>query len=151
MVTLDEVFSFIEKCLGDLEQPWVLTGSLAFFYQGIPVDPHDIDIQTTESGAYEIEKRLAEFIVCPVRFSESDTIRSHFGECRIHGVKVEIIGDIEKRDASGEWSSPVDLEHLLQFIKYKGLEIPVLPLAYEYQAYLKMGRREKAALLKQYL
>lgn len=59
---------------------WVVTGSLSFALQGIPVEPNDIDIQTVrcahrrlrltaETGAYEIERRFSEFVIRRVTFS----------------------------------------------------------------------------------
>jgi hypothetical protein len=37
----------------------VVTGSLSIALQGLPLTPHDIDIQTDKPGAYEIERRFA--------------------------------------------------------------------------------------------
>jgi len=46
--------------------------------QGVPIPVHDIDIQTDKDGAYEIERCFAEYVVEPVRYSESQqTARDH--------------------------------------------------------------------------
>src|SRR6266571_3524266 len=98
-------------CLNRTNINWVVTGSLGFALRGVPVSPNDIDIQTDEAGAYEIEHRFSEFVVKEVMFSAAEKICSHFGALMIDGVKVEIMGGIQKRLADGPWEEPVDLEH----------------------------------------
>jgi len=136
--------------LKDSNVNWVVTGSLGFGLQGVPVEPHDIDIQTDKEGAYEIERLFSEFVVKPVKFRESERIRSHFGTLMIDGIKVEIMGGIQKK-VNGEWEPPVDIDKYKRFVQIEGMEIPVLDLEYEYQAYLKLGRVEKAKMLKEFL
>ena len=126
---------------------WVVTGSLSFALQGVPVTPNDIDIQTDEAGAYEIEHSLSEFVTRQVAFSSVENIRSHFGALTIDGIKVEVMGDIQKRLEDGTWEEPVDLRHYKQFVAVEDIRIPVLSLEYEYQAYEKLGRLEKAQIV----
>ena len=135
--------------LKDTNVNWVVTGSLSFALQGIPVTPHDIDIQTDEAGAYEIERCFSEYVVRNVVFSSTDKIRSHFGALLIDGIEVELMGDIQKRLEDGSWEEPVDLERHKRIVEVKGMHIPVLSLEYEYQAYLKIGRLERAQMLKE--
>jgi hypothetical protein len=71
-----------------------MTGSVGFALQGVLIEPKDIDIQTDERGAYEIERRLSEFVTKRVTFFSPERIRSHFGELMIDEIKVEIMGDI---------------------------------------------------------
>jgi len=130
---------------------WAITGSLGFALQGVPVEVHDIDIQTDEAGAYEIERRFSEFIIRKVAFSSADKIRSHFGGLMIDGVKVEIMGDIQKRLADGTWEARVDLKCHQRMVSVEGMGVPVLSLAYEYQAYLKLGRIDRAEMLRKWL
>jgi len=61
------------------------------------------------------------------------------------------MGDIQKRSENGQWEQPVDLQKHKQFVDIEDMHIPVLSLEYEYQAYLKLGRVEKAKLLRQWL
>ena len=129
---------------------WVITGSLGLALQGVPVEPHDIDIQTDKEGAYEIERIFSEFVVKPVNFKESEKICSYFGVLMIDGVKVEVMGDIQKK-VNDEWEPPVDINRYKRFVQIEGMEIPALDLEYEYQAYLKLGRVEKAKMLKKFL
>ena len=130
---------------------WVVTGSLGMALQGIPISPNDIAIHTDEAGAYEIEHLFPEFVVREVKFAATEKIRSHFGALLINGIQVEIMGDIQKRLADGTWEEPVDLERYKRFVEVEGMQVPVLLLEYEYQAYIKLGRVEKAHMLKQVL
>jgi len=146
-----EVLRKIVTRLQDTPINWVVTGSLGMALQGVPVEVHDIDIQTDRSGVYEIERLLAEYVVEPVRYSESEWIRSHLGRLEIDGVKVEIMGDIQKHLDNQGWEEPVKVEHHRRWVEVNGMRIPVLSLAYEYQAYLKLGRVEKAEILRRWL
>ncbi len=130
---------------------WTLTGSLSFALQGIPIEPHDIDVQTDRAGAYEIERLFAEYLVKKVTFSSSDKMRSHLGALAINGITVEIMGDIQKRLEDGSWEEPVDPARHKRIVVVEDMQVPVLSLEYEYQAYLKMGRIERAQMIKQVL
>ncbi len=137
--------------LNDRNVNWVVTGSLGFALQGVPVESNDIDIQTDREGAYEIDRLFSEFVTKRVKFFSTERIRSHFGELIIDGIKVEIMGDIQKRLEDGSWENPVDLERHKRVIELEGIQVPVLSLEYEYQAYLKLGRIEKAEVLRKWL
>jgi len=141
----------IQSQLANTRVNWVLTGSLAFALQGLPVTVDDIDIQTDEAGAYEIERLFSDSASRRVRFSATDKIRSHFGALIIDGIEVEIMGDVQKRLADGSWEAPVDLDRYKRFILFEDGQVPVFSLAYEREAYLKMGRVETAAYLQRWL
>ena len=130
---------------------WAVTGSLGFALQGVPVEPNDIDIQTDKRGAYEIERYFSEFMTKRVTLSSTEKIRSYFGEFMINRIKVEIMGDIQKSLEDGSWENPVDLEHHKRVVQVEGMQVPVLSLEYEYQAYLKLGRVDKAEMLRNWL
>jgi len=91
-----QVLRKIHNGLAGSSAVWAVTGSLGMALQGMPVTVNDIDIQTDRSGAYEIERRFAPFVTRKVTFSEAETIRSHFGSLTIDGIRVEIMGDIQK-------------------------------------------------------
>ena len=121
-------FSKIYNHLYNSDINWVVTGSFAFAIQGIPVEVHDIDIQTDEKGAYQIEQGFSEFVTKNVIFSSGERIRSHFGALEIDGIKVEIMGDIQKMFDDGTWDNPVDLDHYKRFVNFNNMQIPVLSL-----------------------
>jgi hypothetical protein len=141
----------IAACLKDSPIDWVVTGSLGMALQGVPVEVHDIDIQTNKNGAYEIESLLMEYMVEPVRYVESERIRSYLGKLKIDGIQVEIMGDIQKRLKDQTWEEPVMLEPYRFWLVSDGMDVPVFSLAYEYQGYLTLGRTEKAQMLWEWL
>ena len=141
----------IHNRLRNTETLWAITGSFSVALQGMELEVDDIDLQTDASGAYEIEKVFAANIVRSVRFSRSDKIASHCGELNINGVKVEIMGALQKKFPDGTWESPVDVKRHRKFITFEGMTLPVLSLAYEEQAYRILGRTEKANQIKDWL
>lgn len=145
------VFQKVYHSINDQDINWVLTGSLSFAFQGVDTEIHDIDIQTDQIGAYEIERLFSEYVTRKVTLSSSDKIKSHFGTIKIDGIEVEIMGDIQKRQNDGTWEDPVDLNGYKRFMNYNDMKIPVLSLEYEYTAYLKLERYEKAEMLRKRL
>ncbi|MFC4438183.1 MULTISPECIES: nucleotidyltransferase domain-containing protein [Natrialbaceae] len=152
MPSINRRFRGVVKTLATAldDVPWALTGSTSFALQGVPLTPNDVDVQTTEDGAYEIERRFAAQVVEPVSFAESASIRSHFGALEQDGVRVEIMGDVRKRRDGGTWGSPIELAEHHEFVTVDGVRVPVLSLEYEADAYEKLGRTERAALLREH-
>ena len=141
----------ILSMLKDQPVEWVLTGSTGMALHGMPLPVHDIDLQTGREGAYAIQQRLAEYIVTPVRWVESELIRSHLGLFQIDGVPVELMGALQKCLADGTWEEPVRVALHRQWLEFDGLPLPVLSLEYEYIAYLKLARLDKAAQIRDWL
>ena len=137
--------------LSNTDVNWAVTGSLGFALQGVPVQPNDIDIQTDKVGAYAIESLFSDIVIRKVEFSATERIKSHFGALQIDGIQVEIMGDIQKRGADGVWEEIVDPARYRLMVESDGMLVPVLSLEYEYQAYLKFGRTERAKMLRRWL
>jgi hypothetical protein len=146
-----QALRLIETRLAPLDCLWVLTGSLAFAVQRLDFVPADIDLQTDRKGAFQIEAALSDFMIRPVRFQQSEKIRSHFGSAIVNGVQVEIMGDLQKRGPIGNWSEPPDLLQHRRWVDFDGIRLPVLSLTYEYSAYLMLGRTETASKIKAWL
>ena len=147
-------FEVLRKMHARLEQAdvnWVVTGSVGFALQGVPVSPGDLDIQTDEAGAYEIERLFSEFVLRKVAFSSTGRIRSHFGALLVDGITVEVMGDIQKKRDDGSWDDPVDLDRHKRVVEVEGISVPVLFLEYERHAYKRLGRTDKAAMLEKWL
>jgi hypothetical protein len=146
----------IYDALQDSGVTWVLTGSMGLALRGVPLTPGDIDIQTDEAGAYEIERRLAGFVTRPVAYGAAPHIRSHYGKLEIDGVQVEIMGDIQHHLDQDEWSPTADLRALIEHVAVtygtqEVMQVPVLPLDYEHRAYVELGRTAKAELIERRL
>lgn len=119
--------------------------------QGMDIEVHDIDIQTDQRGAYEIESLFSEHVVKAVYYKISERIRSHFGILEIEGVRVEIMGDVQKLLENQTWEEPINIEQYRHWISFQGMQVPVLSLEYEHQAYQGMRRFEKAEKIKNWL
>ena len=130
---------------------WAVTGSLGMALQGVELPVHDIDLQTGEQGAYAIERCFPEYVVKPVTYVASERIRSHLGALEIDGIKVEIMGAIEKRVDDGAWEAPIQVQRYRRWVDVQGIRVPVLALEYEIEAYQKMGRIERAEMLERWL
>ncbi|RME89131.1 MAG: hypothetical protein D6770_05350 [Anaerolineae bacterium] len=131
------------------EVPWALTGSAGMRLQGVDVPVHDLDLQSDARGVRELEARLSDFMRQGVREWVSERTRSLDGKAEIEGVSVELIGDICHRAVGGEWSAPPDVAALRVFVEWRSRRVPVMPLEHEAEAYERMGRLEKAALLRE--
>lgn len=146
-----QVLRKIVHTLQDEPIQWTITGSLGMALQGVPLDIHDIDLQTDKNGAYAIEGILRAYVVSPVTFCESERMRSYLGKLQIDDIQVEIIGDIQKRRDDQTWEDPVKFETYRKWHDFDGMQIPVMSLEYEYKAYSRMGRTERADLLRKWL
>jgi hypothetical protein len=144
------VLRVLYRRLSDADINWAVTGSLGFALQGVPSEPADIDIQTDKAGAYEIERLFPRSVVKPVAFSSAERIRSHYGAMVIDGVRVEIMGDVEKRGADGMWEAPVEIRQHARVVEIGGMRVPVLSLEHEYRAYLTLGRTDGAEILRRH-
>ncbi len=145
------VLRTIATRLTDQAINWVVTGSLGFALQGLPVQPHDIDLQTDAHGAYALERCFSTSSVRPVRVSQTERIQSHFGAFVLNGIQVEIMGNIQHRRSDGTWDVPIDLQAYKRYVMLENLYVPVLSLVYEEAAYRKLGRIAKANMLRTWL
>ncbi|MEF8798198.1 MAG: hypothetical protein V5A79_02120, partial [Candidatus Bipolaricaulota bacterium] len=148
----DEHLNVLKKLynkIHDRDINWVVTGSVSFCLQGVPLSPNDIDIQTDEDGAYKIEDLFRDRVIKEVKFSSTDKIRSHFGALMIHGIVVELMGGVQKY-YDGEWEDPIDIDLHKKTVAIAGMKVPVLELSYEAEAYRRFGRVEMANKLKTY-
>jgi hypothetical protein len=149
-----QYFAVIYKVVARLKHcdaAWAITGSLGMVLQGMDIPVHDIDIQTDQNGAYEIERELSEYVTMPVRYLPSERIHSHLGKLEIDGIRVEVMGAVQKRIDEQTWEEPVDVEQHRKWVEIDAIQIPVLSLEYEYDAYLKLGRTEKAEKIREWL
>ena len=76
---------------------------------------------------------------------------SHYGAFELEGIRVEVVGALQKRRADGTWEPPVDVTERRTFVDLGDVRVPVLSLAYEVAAYERLGRSKRAALLAEYV
>ena len=148
MIIQKEYIEILKTLYKELIKTWVLTGSLSFAIRGLDTSIGDIDIQTDKHGAYELQKIFKKYREINVEFKQTEKIRSYFGSIKMKNIKIEIMGDIEKK-IKNEWTTAPDLVLLKENIEFLGMKIPVLPIEYEVDAYFNMGRIDKANKLKE--
>lgn len=144
-----EVLRNLHSKLKGTTVSWAITGSVSFCLQGVDVSPDDVDIQTDEAGAYEMERLFRGSVIKEVEFSSTERIKSYFGALKVEGVLVEIMGAVQKF-YGGEWEEPVDINSHKKVVTVEEMEIPVMNLGYEAEAYRKLGRRDMAEKLRNY-
>jgi hypothetical protein len=129
---------------------WALTGSTSFALQSVPVEPDDVDVQTDGAGVRAIEESFSDAVAESIEYGDSDRMRSYLGALELEAVEVELVGELRKRDADGGWDKPVDVIDHREYIDWRDYEVPVLSLEYEATAYERLGREERAALLREH-
>lgn len=143
-----KTLSFLLKELEANKVNWVLIGSLNLFLQGVDVEFHDIDILTDKKGVSRINKIFRDYVIQPVIFSETEVFKSFRGIFKINDYLVDIVTDLQFRPSkNSKWFRSTGLSRI-EILKYKDLLLPVTSLKEEYQAYINMGRSEKAKTIK---
>lgn len=143
-----EVLSFLVERVSPAEYLWALTGSAGLRLQGVDTPVNDLDLQTDARMVFLLEKTLAEFMKIPVRLWESEHTLSYHGQAEINGLQVELLGNVRHRGAGGTWEPPLDIMSVLVWVEWRNLKIPALSLIHEALAYEKMGRIQKAELIR---
>jgi hypothetical protein len=133
------------------EVNWALTGSVAHRLQGADIEYHDVDVQTDPAGAYDVSTRLHRWVVEPVELRSSAKMRSHFGRLRFDDLQidVEVMGAVQRRTRDGSWTEPTNPSDHRVYASSGSVEVPVLSLTYEAEAYDAIGRPGRAQLLRQ--
>jgi hypothetical protein len=128
---------------------WAITGSACLALHGLDIAVNDIDVQTDAASWKTIQHSFAQHITRPVTYSRTATIESYFGELRIDGITVDIVGAPRQRLPDGGWTPPADPRKHRTLINVDGMKVPVLDLAWEEQSYRLLGRDEKADAIRQ--
>ena len=82
---------------------YVIGGSVSLFLQGIKIkEVTDVDIMTTKENAFRINEIFKAFETKPVEYDEGKTMRSYWGQLKIKGIKVDVMGEFYERSAE-EW------------------------------------------------
>ncbi len=142
------ILSFFVETVPPTENLWAVTGSAGLRLQGVDISVHDLDLQTDAMTIYLLEQKLSKFMKAPVHVWESEHSLSYHGQAEIDGLQVELLGDVRHRGTDGTWEPPLDIGSVLVWVEWHALMIPVLSVAHEALAYEKMGRLQKAELIR---
>jgi len=132
----------IARRLEEVGVRYKVVGGAAVALHGLPVSVKDLDLEMEAEDAYRFQALFADHTVEPVAWRQSESYRSHFGRFDFEGVRVEVMGDLHRREA-GDWvptatttETRVDLD---------GVAVRVSWLEEETLAYIRRGRLERAA------
>lgn len=127
---------------------WVLVGSTNLALQGVDVTAHDIDILTDKGGAFLVGKLLEDYEIRRVKYKKSEKFSSYFGQFKVRGVKVEVMGDLKIKHLDEMWyQKPL----IKKTIKIDEIEVPVNPLVEALKGYTASGRVEKVRKIEEAL
>jgi len=119
----------------------VVGGSSASLH-GVPIPVNDVDIETDAEGAYRGQALFSDHIAEPVLLREDRVYRSHFGCLEFSHCRVEIMGDLHRRDAQ-RWVPSAARTRTT--VNLEGVPICVSWLEEETLAYIRRGRLDRAA------
>jgi len=137
----------IEKALKLLEEKleginYALVGSVNLYLQGVAVVPRDIDILTTPRGIKKIDKILKNYQTKEIYFDKSEGRNSYRTFFEINGIEVEVLGNVNNT------ARPKNSLNKRKIVNYEGIKLSCAPLREELKTYEKMGRIDKARLIK---
>lgn len=126
---------------------------------GVNVKPDRVTIVTTAEGCDEICDLLAQFQTRPPETREAALqrradingkfypvqIRSRFGELKVHGMKVEVLGDVQIKVGDWDWGDPIDFEP--NYLNVVGHRMPTVPLQLKTELYLGLGWLDRIELM----
>jgi S-adenosylmethionine-dependent methyltransferase len=121
-----------------------VVGGTSAALQGISVPVKDIDIETNAEDAYRAQALFSDHVVEPISLRESSYYRSHFGWLEFGPCRVEIMGDLYRRDQGEERWIP-SAARTSTNVNLEGVPVCASWLEEETLAYIRRGRLKRAA------
>jgi hypothetical protein len=122
-------------------EKYAIRGTASLVLQGLAMGLDDIDVLCDAQTALNANVKLADYLVEPVAFKESDKFKSYYGKFLIDGVQVEIMGDWQIYNDKKGWSKiySADAESVTD-VDVDGVKIPVTKIGLELEVFARMGR-----------
>ncbi|HLD04114.1 MAG TPA: hypothetical protein VJG90_00185 [Candidatus Nanoarchaeia archaeon] len=117
---------------------WRLGGSANLHVQEVDILPKDLDLTTNAEGLETFRTLFRDQLV---KDYYKDSLPAHVLEFKIQSNEVEVIYHNDPL---------LDLLDSVQFIDWKGLHLPVLPLNQALLFYERTGRDERAELIRKH-
>ncbi len=137
----------VARQLNAYDIPYCVVGGVAMALHGVALQTLDIDIETTNDGAFFIEQLFQEHVTLPVAWREGTYYRSYLGRLNIDGVQVEIMGQIERKE-KGVWVSTATATTHTIIVQNVPVRVPWLEE--EVLANMRRGRLDRAAMALKY-
>lgn len=137
---------------GRVSNHWIVAGGMANRYNGLLITTSDIDILTTNRIALEMDKVLSPYRLKNMLYSENDKFASTFGQYKIDGVLVEIVGDLVIK-GKFQYNLLVDDVILDKALKldFDGYQVNVEPLEESFFVDTILGRTKRVLSIYEYL
>jgi hypothetical protein len=113
---------------------WRIGGSSCLFIQGVNVIPSDIELITTEGGAYRIFEIFDKFQENPVEEVNKGNWHCHLGTLEMNGFQVEIQGNLHYQS---EGNLIIELLEPIHIINVEAVRVPICPLEEMRDRYMK--------------
>ncbi len=153
----------VSALLADLDERWVIGGDIGELLLGVDVKADHLEIVTTRKGSEVIgaklqhaplrsageveegtsnlgpkdtEKKLERLADCSGNLY-AVSVRSHYVEGVLDGIRVEVYGDLQYRVGELEWGDPLVFEPTK--ISIIGTSLSVFPLGLKSEIYLALG------------
>ena len=118
-----------------------ITGGTVAALYGIPTLVNDIDIEVSAEDAYRFQGLFINFLIQSVILSDNGEHRSHFGQFKINGVLIDLMGNLHRREEN-RWIPSYTLTH--DTVELNGTLIHVPWLEEETLAYIRRGKLQRA-------
>ncbi|MEI6054342.1 MAG: hypothetical protein WCQ49_03180 [Candidatus Saccharibacteria bacterium] len=125
---------------------WRLIGSTNLALQGVDIEAKDIDIRIGIEDIQAVQGALQNYCKKQIEYSQSDGYSPFFGQFNIDGVQVDVIADAVEKDGVKTIDDLLIIKPII--VEVDGILIPCADLKTEYDAYIILGRYEKAELIK---
>ena len=146
-----EALKLILQRLEGKQIDWAVYGSANLALQGLDLIPNDIDIITDKQGAFLFDEVFDDFVVKKAEYFENEEYKAFKASYHIEGVRVDVIGDLHQKNPAGDlWTETQGFKARMYFM-LDGYELPVITLEQEFFAYNKLGKKEKAVMIKKQL
>ncbi|MBU6145185.1 MAG: hypothetical protein KGO83_00565 [Paenibacillaceae bacterium] len=134
--------------LAGSEAVWLLGGSSALAMRGIALaaPPRDVDVYADEMDVHRIANELQQYVVKPAHYSATALYASTRVLLRMHGVDVEIVGDLTVTTPSSRYT--VRVRDVLMHDAELCHGIPLMPLAHEYVFNVLRARQDRVDALE---
>ncbi|NTW61910.1 hypothetical protein HGB25_00630 [Candidatus Saccharibacteria bacterium] len=125
---------------------WRLIGSMNLALQGVDIEAKDIDVRINVEDIQTVQSALKDYCKKQIEYGQNDGYSSFFGQFNIEGVQVDVIAGIVEKDGFKTTDDLLAIKPIV--IEVYGISIPCVDLKTEYDAYISLGRKEKAVLIK---
>lgn len=137
-----KVISEVCNKLGDINEPWAITGGANHYLRGVVKILNDVDIITTKKGGELISEILKEYTAREYKFNTCSTIKSYFGIFDYRSLQFEIMADPTNL-IKNSWEENNEWKNQIEHVSFNGYTLPLTTIEYEIYIYRKIENTSK--------